>query len=178
MAAAAIARAAERAVCRQGRGGRGCLAACCGMRAPQRPAAAPSLLCLALAASPTLLAGRAGALVRCERGVRRRRSRRHARRSACAAARAPHMRGGTARAHLRAAAAAGSCMVGHLSPVSCIAQPCADRWGRAGFAWCGHAESHVGLALVGLLHQSPTLCQPEGLRLNFSGPVGKRLATC
>jgi len=89
VAAAAIARAAERAVCRQGRGGRGCLAACCGMRAPQRPAAAPSLLCLALAASPTLLAGRAGALVRCERGVRRRRSRRHARRSACAAARAP-----------------------------------------------------------------------------------------
>jgi len=89
VAAAAIARAAERAVCRQGRGGRGCLAACCGMRAPQRVAAAPSLLCLALAASPALLAGRAGALVRCERGVRRRRSRRHARRSACGAARAP-----------------------------------------------------------------------------------------
>ncbi len=88
------------------------------------------------------------------------------------------MRGGKARAHLRAAAAAGSCMVGQLSPAICIAQPCAHRWGRAGIAWCGHAESHVCLALVGLLHQSPTLCQPEGLRLNFSAPVGNRLATC
>jgi hypothetical protein len=56
------------------------------------------------------------------------------------------MPGGKARAHLRAGAAAGSCMVVQLSPGSCIAQPCAHR-----LSWLGlHGaamQSHLWVLL-------------------------------
>jgi len=136
-------------------------------RAPQRAAAAPSLLCPALAASPALLAGRAGALIRCERGVRRRRSRRHARRSACAAARAPPC--GAAKLartcvpeRLRAAAwwASSRTLVALLSHALtggagwvCMARPCR--------VTCGSCFS----AFVAPVTNS---CQLQGLRLVLS----------
>jgi hypothetical protein len=137
-------------------------------RAPRRAAAAPSLLALSAGGLPP----------RCRRGALATWSVASAAGAGCAHAGAldrVHARQPGRRhaglqqlcAHLRAGSAAGSCMVGQLSPASCIAQPCAHRWGWAGFAWRGHAESPVVLASV------TSSCQPKGLRLNFLRPCGE-----